>query len=194
MEYYPIKRNGSKFELLHYSVWDRIQPPPPTNVVISYNERGFNVHFVSYETNLRAEETVCNAPVCEDSCMEVFFQYDPANDARYINIEINPNGVAYCAVCFNRHQYQLISPEDIKQLDIGTKIFDDRWEIDYRIPKALIRKYIPTYQHKYGSVLRGNFFKCGDKTDHPHYGCFHDIDWGNPDFHRPELFASFRLE
>ena len=52
---------------------------------------------------------------------------------------------------------------------------------------------VPTYRHGEGAVLRGNLYKCGDETDHPHYACFHNIDWAKPDYHRPEFFATFVL-
>ena len=188
-----IKREGSVFAVKHFP-WKKYNPATPrTEVTLGYDDGGFTVHFVSYESNLRAVQTQHNTLVCQDSCMEIFMQFAPASDPRYINIEINPNGAAYCAVNFCRESSELIPPNEIDGLDIKTAVFDDRWEIDYYIPAEWISRLIPDYRHERGATVRGNFYKCGDLTDHEHYGCFHPIEWAHPDFHRPEFFAEFVL-
>ena len=188
-----IKREGSVFEVKCFP-WKQDYPASPaTKVTFGYDEAGFTVHFVSYDTNLRAVETAHNTAVHKDSCMEIFMQFAPESDPRYINIEINPNGAAYCSACKCREEFEMVSPEDIDALGIKTAVFDDRWEIDYRIPAEWIRRFVPTYRHERGAILRGNFYKCGDLTDHEHYGCFNPIEWAHPDFHRPEFFAEFKL-
>ena len=37
--------------------------------------------------------------------------------------------------------------------------------------------------------LRGNIYKCGDRTAHPHYLSWAPIGTPSPDFHRPEYFG-----
>ena len=193
MSCYEIKKSGTTFTVGHFP-WVKDYPATPvTKVTLSYNEESFLVHFVSYETNLRATETAHNTPVHKDSCMEIFMCFDPEHDGRYINVEINPNCAAYSAVSLCREQSRLIDPADIDTLCIKSAVFDDRWELDYQIPVSYIQKQIPTYRHGPGARLRGNFYKCGDETDHPHFGCFSDIAWPHPDFHRPEFFADFVL-
>ena len=44
-------------------------------------------------------------------------------------------------------------------------------------------------EFKAGHKMRGDFYKCGDKTAQKHYGSFTPIDWPTPNFHRPEFFA-----
>lgn len=194
MSAYLIKREGSVFSLDCFP-WEKDYPAKPrTEVTVSYDETGYGVHFVSWETHLRAVQTEHNTPVCEDSCMELFMKFAPDSDDRYLNIEINPNGVAYGGIAYCREKAEKLAPADLDTLDIKTAIFEDRWEIDYRIPVAFIQKYIPTYQHQKGARLCGNFYKCGDLTDHTHYGCFAMIDWPHPDYHRPEFFADFVLD
>ena len=41
--------------------------------------------------------------------------------------------------------------------------------------------------------LRANFYKCGDKTAHPHYLSWSPIHTEKPDFHRPEFFGELIL-
>ena len=188
-----ITKRGTAFPVLKFP-WEKDFPAKPaTEVTVGYDDEGYRVRMVSYETRLRAVETSHNTPVCHDSCMELFMQFAPENDPRYINIEINPNGAAYCAVNFRRGDSELIAPCDIETLGIRSAVYDDRWEIEYTIPASFIQKYIPTYRHGIGAKIRGNFYKCGDLTDHEHYGCFSNIAWARPDFHRPEFFAEFVL-
>ena len=189
-----IKKTPSTFEIKNFPWKDKYQATPKTFITLSYDDEGINVHFVSYETALRATETEHNTSVHKDSCMEIFMQYAADTDDRYINIEMNPNGAAYSAVSSGRESSQRIDPSDIDTLNIKTEIFKDRWEIKLKIKAEYIKKYIPSYKHESGVHMRGNFYKCGDDTDHPHFGCFNNIEWAYPDFHRPEFFADFVLE
>ncbi|MBQ7346862.1 MAG: hypothetical protein IJW55_02815 [Clostridia bacterium] len=193
MQKFKIEQSGTTFAIANFP-WAKDYPATPhTEVTVSYDDAGFRFRFVSYETHLRAVETAHNTAVHKDSCMEVFMQFTPATDERYINIEINPNGAAYSAVSYCRERSQQINPADIDTLGIKTSVYDDRWEIVLTVSKEYIQKQIPSYRHGKGSILRGNFYKCGDETDHPHFGCFHNIVWEQPDFHRPEFFAEFEL-
>lgn len=192
MSYYPIPREGRVLSL-EEAPWKEYACVPRTTVRVSYDEEAFALHFVSYETELRAKETQHNTPVCCDSCMEAFLQFAPATDPHYINIEVNPNAAVYCAVRTCREDEVLVEPEVINALGVRTHRFDDRWEVDLRIPAAWIRRFIPTYRHGVGTTIRANFYKCGDETAVPHYGAFAPITWEHPDFHRPEFFADFIL-
>ena len=193
MSRYTISREGTTFEIANFPWKAEYPATPKTTVTVSYDDDAIKFHLVSYETNLRAVETEHNSPVCQDSCMEVFMQYAAATDERYINLEINPNGAVYNAVRYDRKRSQKIDPADVAMLGVKTEIFDDRWELDLTVPKAYIQKHLPTYQHGKGNVMRGNFYKCGELTDHSHFGCFANIEWPQPDYHRPEFFAEFEL-
>ena len=52
-----------------------------------------------------------------------------------------------------------------------------------------IKKYLPTYKHGEGTVIRANFYKCGDKMQYQHYGMWNEYHVEKPDFHRPEYFG-----
>ena len=151
-------------------VWDDVFPSPYTTLArMVHSDEGITVKMTSSEWPLTITATELNTTVCIDSCMEFFFTPN-ALDKNYINIEINPNGAAYCAVNFRRGDSELIAPCDIETLGIRSAVYDDRWEIEYTIPASFIQKYIPTYRHGIGAKIRGNFYKCGDLTDHEHYG------------------------
>jgi hypothetical protein len=42
-----------------------------------------------------------------------------------------------------------------------------------------------------GVTLRGNLYKCADKSKTPHYLSAFPIETEKPDFHRPEFFQEF---
>lgn len=188
---FEITRQGVRFDINNFP-WDENGAKPETSVKISYDDGGYTVSFTSYETDIRAVETKHNSPVHEDSCMELFAAF-ASDDDRYINIEVNPNGAAHCEVGSGRGNRLQIDPADIDTLGIKTATFADRWEAEYYISTEFIKKYLPTYKHGEGTVIRANFYKCGDKTGHEHYGCFNKVGVVNPDFHRPEFFAEIKL-
>ena len=65
---YKITNSGSTFTLEN-SPWQEYVRHPKTEVKIAYDEKGYSLHFVSYETDLRTVETEHNTAVHKDSCM-----------------------------------------------------------------------------------------------------------------------------
>ncbi len=187
-----ITREGTVFPVTHAS-WESFPLQLNTQATVSYDDEGFSVRFSTDETRLRAVETAHNTFVHKDSCMEMFMQFAPESDIRYINFEINPNGAAYVSCSKKRGDFVFFTVEDIEALGIKTAVREDGWDLSYDIPAAIIQKYIPSYEHKAGAHLRGNFYKCGDLTDHEHYLSYAPIGTEEPDFHRPEYFADFVL-
>ena len=164
-----------------------------TFVDFSYDEGGFKLHFVSYETNIRKVETEHNTEVCCDSCVEFFAQFNYPADKNYLNFEVNPNGAMLVGCQEGRGSGKHALAEDIDTLGITPEIFEDRWEVTYYVTKEFIKKYIPSYEHKKGNGIRANFYKCGDETENTHYVAFNNVLTPEPDFHRPEYFVEFEL-
>lgn len=67
------------------------------------------------------------------------------------------------------------------------------WTVEYSIPFVFIEKYFGKLDFSPGCRLEGNFYKCGDETRYPHYGCWNPIKRTTPDFHRPEFFGDLIL-
>ena len=40
-----------------------------------------------------------------------------------------------------------------------------------------------------GTTILANFYKCGDKTERPHYGVWHLIPLDKPDYHQPKYLG-----
>ena len=64
------------------------------------------------------------------------------------------------------------------------------WRVGVVIPFELIGVDPGNLPHS----IRANFYKCGDKTAHPHYLSWSPIDTPKPDFHRPEFFGELLLK
>ena len=64
------------------------------------------------------------------------------------------------------------------------------WRVGVVIPFELIGLHPDNLPHS----IRANFYKCGDKTAHPHYVSWSPIDTPKPDFHRPDFFGELILK
>ena len=138
------------------------------------------------EEDIRAEHRTPPAPVHEDSCLEFFFR--PAEEDRYLNFEINPNGCMHIGFGRERAGRELILPPDARNLfGIRTGRTPEGWEAAYRIPADFLRTFYPGFTCT--GTLRANVYKCGDRTAHPHYLAWNPVNTAAPDFHRPECFG-----
>ncbi len=133
-----------------------------------------------------------NDPVWEDSCVEVFLR---TNDSHYYNFEFNCLGTALAAKRLSKSDFTRFTPTqmlDIKRTSSLT--FNDvthsgspmDWWLLVEIPFHLI-----SYQAE--MPLFVNLYKCGNKTQIPHYLSWAPINLPQPNFHCPEFFREVRL-
>ena len=153
---------------------------------LRHDGRQLYVSLWAKEKEIRAEYRTAPSPVHEDSCLEFFFM--PENEECYMNFEVNPNGVLHLGFGRNREEREAILLPDAGSLfGIRTGRTPDGWEVSYRIPGAFLREYYPDF--RFAGILRANVYKCGDRTVHPHYLAWNEVDAASPDFHRPECFG-----
>jgi len=178
--------------------WERFPYKPEVKFNIAWGDREIYIKYYVRETNIKAEKTLTNEMVCEDSCVEFFVS--PANDGLYYNIECNAIGTLLMGSGHGRHDgvrtdVQVIS--GIRRLTtMGTEPFaeisgDIRWSVTLAIP-------LETFFHHKIADLKGksflaNFYKCGDKLSNPHYVTWNPVATEKPDFHRPEYFGSLKF-
>jgi cellulose/xylan binding protein with CBM9 domain len=62
-----------------------------------------------------------------------------------------------------------------------------------RIPFAMMESYVSATGDPRGQTWRGNLFKCGDETSHPHWASWAPIGQ-ELNFHQPEKFGELRFE
>ena len=142
----------------------------------------------SVEEHIVAELTGLLDEICDDSCLEFFVNFNPAQPL-YINFEMNANGAFLSALRPGRKGktpiHELLS--DLPA--VYSKQYEDRWTVDAFFSLAQIDKLFGKKEFVVGDVLKGNFYKCGDETPIPHFGMWAPIDSESPDFHRPEFFG-----
>ena len=170
---------------------------PPSEAKVAFDGHEFHVFFKAWEKNIRVVTHQSNGPVWEDSCVEFFFNPAPALDSRYLNFEINAEGIMLLGLGAGR--------DNRKQLDFDPKTFEIKaqvplhgsaeWRgasftVSFVIPVSFLETIYGSLDFQTGAVLAGNFQKCGDKTANPHFGCWNPIEIPVPDFHRPEWFGT----
>ncbi|MBQ8016189.1 MAG: hypothetical protein IJ264_08415 [Clostridia bacterium] len=67
------------------------------------------------------------------------------------------------------------------------------WGYEIFIPDSLVSSLYGVEHHTNECRMKGNFYKCGDGTDFPHYGAHFPVKTENPDFHRPEYFGNITI-
>ena len=148
-------------------------------------------------TALRAEATMINGRVWEDSCLEFFVNPVPEQGLGYLNFEANSRGV----MLFGVHNDQFsgettdFCEADFAMHTVHTFLPDGmiRWSLSYRIPFSYFQRWFPAFEPKPGMRIAGNFYKCGDLCPQEHYLTWSPIAYPTPSFHRPECFGDIIL-
>jgi len=162
---------------------------------IAWDSEGLWVHLRAREADIRAKHNAPLSMVCEDSCMEFFFQPQPETDGRYFNFEANPNGRMYIGVGHGREDCVRLVPDSEDALFAkDVRRGGDGWEIFYRIPLTFVHVFFPDFEPVSGRRIRANCFKCGDLTVQPHYLSWNPCTAPTPDFHQPRDFGEMILE
>lgn len=155
-----------------------------------HDDRFLHVRLRATERRIRAEYTAPLSPVYLDSCLEFFFM--PEGEDRYLNFEINPNGCLYIGFGRCRNDRAALYPDGMAELfAIHAARTADGWEASYRIPLSFLRLFWPEFS--FSGILRANVYKCGDRTEQPHFLAWNPVASEKPDFHRPPDFGVMRF-
>lgn len=160
---------------------------------LCWDDAALHLRLRARERDIRAEHPAEEhlAMPCEDSCLEFFFSPAPG-DARYFNIEFNPNCCMYLGFGGERALRLRLIPKR-NPFEPETRRTADGWEIAYRIPFTFIRQFYPDFAPQPGDELRANCYKCGDKTVREHYLSWNPCTSPTPDFHCPADFGRMRF-
>ena len=161
-----------------------------------------------FEVEDRYVRSLCRAyqdPVCTDSCVEFFVQ--PKPDKGYLNFEMNagctlllhyvtdptpvPGGFRGCeAVPWALGQQVRITSSlpPVVDPEMAEPV---NWSLEAVIPVAILEAFVGPLGPLAGQSWRANFYKCGDRTSHPHWAMWSPIG-ERLSFHQPAYFG--RLE
>jgi hypothetical protein len=141
--------------------------------------------------------------VYKNSCVEFFVNPNSDKDDRYLNFEINAAGTLLLGLGVNRHGRKRFIIENFKELfNIKSSVTKenladykgDYWTVEYSIPFTFLEEIYGKLDMTSGHRLEANFYKCGDETKYPHYGCWNKLENKELDFHRSEYFGDLILE
>lgn len=166
---------------------------PNTSFRIGRSDEAIFIKYLVNETSLRAAYSEDQSPVHEDSCVEFFCM--PEGAEKYTNFEFNCIGT--CSASSRKGRSEDVVPfpkEDMLTIErhssVGKEPFAVKegtftWDLTVKIPFKLLGLDATNLPEK----IRGNFYKCGDKTNPMHFVSWSPIHTENPDFHRPEFFG-----
>ena len=205
---YTIKRHNRKLDeqisplLINHYLWLDNGYCPEVQVRASYSDTELRLQFRVYEENPLIRYRQMNDAVYQDSCVEFFWQPVPETDDRYLNFEFNAAGTLLLGLGADRETLSLLNV-DPELFQIQTTINNEErfafmsrvfWTLEFQIPFAWLCELFPSFLPEPGRLTRGNFYKCGDKTEYEHYGCWNEVTSEKPDFHRSSDFGHIYLE
>jgi hypothetical protein len=154
------------------------------------------VHYFVRGLSLRATADRDGVFVHEDSCVEFFMRRD--GEMNYINFEFNCIGTCYACRQTSRKDGVPLTAEEFRSIRRYTSLqceaFDEKrglhaWELIVAIPFRVMGLNPDNLPEK----IFGNFYKCADGTEHPHYVTWSPIDLPAPDYHCPKFFGEIIL-
>ena len=167
---------------------------------IARTEDSLVVDFRVSGLDLRVQNLSDRGRIWEDSTCEFFVQV-PGSD-EYINFEVNAAGRLLACRGTGRNDRVPLPDEALAQIVRITAVdgLNVTEPIDYagglwnwRIMLVIPFEVIGADPDALPEKLRGNFYKCGDLTAHPHFASWSPVGTEHPDFHRPEYFGELQL-
>ena len=191
-----LELGGARFDVECVNWPETFPYAPLCSGRIARTQDALVVDFRVSGLDLRAQNLTDNGRQWEDSCVEVFIK-DPEEDT-YYNFEINALGKVLACSGADRHGRVARPAEEMEeilrfgQLEGGPLDEGGIWT--WRVGVVIPFELIGVDPDNLPESIRANFYKCGDKTAHPHYLSWSPIDTPKPDFHRPEFFGELLLK
>jgi hypothetical protein len=177
---------------------------PATQVKLLHDDENIYVCFRVEDRYVRAVAEEYHDSVCQDSCAEFFFTCGTDLTEGYFNLELNCGGTLlfYHQTARGKNERQ-VTIEDCKRIRIlpslpkrvDPEIAEPTvWTVKYALPVDILKKYAPLERPGPGVTWKANFYKCADKTSHPHWLTWNPVDNPSPDFHLPQYFGTLVFE
>lgn len=192
---FGIPAGPDRAAIASYS-WDTGPFRPESEAYVGWDESGLRVWLCSDEKEPRALCRKPGDPVWEDSCLEFFLSPEPEKDGRYLNFECSASSCVHLAIGPDRNNRRVILPVPDRMRAVSVVFPGTGWCVHYTVSSEFLKSEFGITLRS-GLVMSGNFYKCGDRTPHPHFGSWSPIDPEKvpaPDFHRPEYFGRLFLE
>lgn len=180
---------------LNFAPWKEYPYQPRVFVAIAHNDGDLYLKYTVEEENIAAATGTINGPVWEDSCVEFFISF--GDDSHYYNLEFNCLGIGLVGWGSGKTDRSLLPAVLISQIrsqavitNLTNGLFS--WQLTLIIPASVFMHH--QFVKFDGVNARANFYKCGDKLPAPHFICWNNIDWPEPNFHLPDFFSEIAFE
>lgn len=167
---------------------------------IARTEDSLVIDFRVSGLDLRVQNLHDQERIWEDSACEFFVQVPGCEE--YFNFEVNAAGRLVAARGKGREGRVPLPQEALGQIVRITAVdglpavkepldYQGLW--NWRVMLIIPFEVIGADPDALPAALRGNIYKCGDLTAHPHYVTWAPVGTSSPDYHRPEFFGEFEL-
>lgn len=205
MRSYTVKKvdhsfDWSKIETGKINVfnWENFKGyDPEAEFQMVHDDSKIYLRMTAHNDYLKAQCTKINEFVCNDSCMEAFFNV-PSKPYGYLNLEFNCFGVMFLGYGESRENRYTVDPAIVKKYITIIVDNDDvaedqrgRWSFTAIIDKGICNELMGVDFES--GECGGNFYKCGERAV-SHFISWNEIQSAHPDFHRPECFGKLIFE
>jgi len=177
---------------------------PSTEFRLCYDDENIYVIFRVKDQYVRAVAKETHGRVWEDSCVEFFFTPGEDVNQGYFNIEMNCKGIFLIQYHdLSSQEEGFVDLDDCNQVEVAWSLKRDatdeikepqEWTVEYSLPFKILEKYMKVDKPCPGTIWRANFYKCADKTSHPHWLTWAPVNYPEPKFHLPEFFGLIEFE
>ena len=178
---------------------------PPTAARVLYDDDWLAVIFRVEDRYVRAVAEQFGDPVSLDSCVEFFLSpYAMGQTDAYCNFELSCGGTLLLRRCSSTTERgwgrpsPLLCAADAGLVRIAHTLpkrvepeiaEPTTWAVEFHAPFDLFgRYYVDLPRPAPGTQWKGNLYKCGGVTSHPHWGTWAPVATEKPSFHSPEYF------
>ncbi len=176
---------------------------PDVRVRVIYDETAIYARFHVKDQYVKCVHDKPQSIVSRDSCVECFLQ--PAVGKGYFNFEMNCGGtlLLYYIEDATRlrpavfEKFTILPDEALRKIRIEhslpTLVEQEieepiEWWLVLTVPLSLLEQFAGRIGNPAKQIWRGNFFKCGDGTSHPHWASWAPIG-EKCIFHQPDRFG-----
>lgn len=192
-----IREKGIKVPIDQIN-WEKEFPYSlPVWVQIGHDNHTLYLYYTVEGEMLRAQNNKDFGSVWEDSCVEFFMMRE--GEKNYRNFECNAIGSLLASTRENKESAEPLT-DDVAHIKRqcsmrhryknGEKVTD--WTLFLEIPKKALG--FSSDETLSGQTIKGNFYKCGDKTENVHFLSWNPIDLPTPNFHDTRFFGIIRMK
>lgn len=176
--------------------WPLYQYRPDVSFKMAYARDCIFLKYFVTENEIRITAQHDNDAVYRDSCVEFFISF---GEKEYYNFEFNSIGTCLAAFGEDREKRNFLPDSVIEKINFNSSLTATKtagkkviiWELTLIMPIDVFCFH--KFDTLQGINCFGNFYKCADDQEIPHYLSWNPIISPNPDFHLKQFFGSIKF-